>query len=39
MRKIIEEDLFHFGETKKVDRRRYKQFVKNRIDRRKISEA
>ena len=30
--KTIEDVLLHFGETKKVARRRYRQFVKNGID-------
>jgi hypothetical protein len=30
--KTIEDILLHFGETKKVARRRYRQFVKNGID-------
>ncbi len=36
--KTIEDVLLHFGETKKVARRRYRQFVKNGIDQGKRSE-
>ena len=36
--KTIEDVLLHFGETKKVARQRYRQFVKKGIDQGKLPE-